>query len=74
MVYATILPSILKAKACTGKQPHPTRYDASMNMKALADKKYNGHVGDMKVYRCQFCNMFHFGHESKLMGHFEIQG
>ena len=67
MAYARILPSILRAKQCTGKVQHKSRSAATKAMRDFAKNRLNGHTGGLNAYHCNFCDKYHFGHAPKMM-------
>lgn len=48
-----------RAKSCTGKHRHNSRFDALYHIKRL--RKKDGAVR-MHPYKCKFCKMWHVGH------------
>lgn len=50
----------IRRKACKGKVRHTDQARAWAALHALERNK--GPQGPMRVYRCQFCGGWHFGH------------
>lgn len=50
----------LKRKSCTGKVKYETFEEA--NRVLFNFKRFKKEKSPMSVYRCKFCNGFHFGH------------
>jgi len=64
MAYARILPSILRRKACEGKQSYTTRTKAKDAIKQLVRKH---HSTTVEAYRCPHCQSFHLGTPPKTL-------
>lgn len=52
----------IRRKKCGSKRRYLTAQDALAGMHKLHRAK--GYQGFMDVYRCEFCNGYHFGHHN----------
>jgi hypothetical protein len=51
-----------KNRACAGKSTYDNKHDAKNSMIWFM-KKSGVYSNSMEVYKCKFCNAFHFGHK-----------
>lgn len=45
--------------ACTGKQAHKSWHSAEKNRRSMDRRRRRG---ELNVYRCQICGLYHVGH------------
>ena len=56
----------IRRRSCTGKKRYTTGAAAQAAISSLHHRK--GYQGYMQVYRCSFCNGYHFGHPPRNLG------
>ena len=56
----------IRRRSCTGKKRYTTAPAAQAAISSLHHRK--GYQGYMQVYRCSFCNGYHFGHPPRNLG------
>lgn len=56
----------LRRKQCLHKNRHKCARDAGREI--IAMRRRYGHQGQLSVYRCPFCSMYHVGHTPGMNG------